>query len=341
MAFLPEGLPLGILQQQVWVRDKEDAGKSKERKTLPVEQKESYKWLRSVEALNEFAISMKETTLVSIGDREADLFDLFAMEREPNVELLLRACRERKLAKENEKEEVRYLWESLLKTPIQGEIELTVPRQTKRPARTTRLSVRFGKVMLSSPKHRTSENLDPIELFAIIAQEETPPPNPKEAVKWLLLTTMNVETLDDAQEMIGHYGKRWGIEIYHKVLKSGCKIEELQLESGERLRRSLALYAVIAWRIMYGTMLSRETPSVSCRCFLEEYEWQALFCAVHRVKKPPKEPPTMEQALRMIAQLGGFLGRKRDGHPGVTVIWRGLQRLHDMSDMYLVLRGKS
>ena len=170
---------------------------------------------------------------------------------------------------------------------------------------------------------------------AVFAREETPPAG-VEAVSWLLLTTVAVQTLADACERVQWYTCRWLVELYHKVLKSGCQVEERQFADVEPLKRYLALDGIVAWRVLFLTMVGREVPNMSCTAILAAYEWQALYCFTYKTSVPPTEPPSLRQATRWIAQLGGFLGRKGDGEPGVTVVWRGLQRLHDIAAAWLL-----
>jgi hypothetical protein len=139
-------------------------------------------------------------------------------------------------------------------------------------------------------------------------------------------------------ERLGWYACRWGIEVWHKILKSGCRIEARQLETAARLVRCLTLYSVIAWRIMYATMLARAAPELPCTVLLDDDEWQALYCRINKVAIAPAKPPTLHQAVRWIAQLGGFLGRTRDGEPSVTVLWKGFQHLADITAMYRIMR---
>ena len=126
------------------------------------------------------------------------------------------------------------------------------------------------------------------------------------------------------------------IEVWHKVLKSGCAIEQRQLASAENLRRGLALYSVIAWRVLYATLLARAVPDLACSILLEAAEWQALYCAIHATTTPPDQPPSLGDAVRWLAHLGGYMGRRHDGPPGSAVLWRGLQRLVDLTLMYHV-----
>ncbi|HSF32812.1 MAG TPA: IS4 family transposase [Candidatus Tectomicrobia bacterium] len=128
------------------------------------------------------------------------------------------------------------------------------------------------------------------------------------------------------------------IEGWHRILKSGCRLEERQLATSERLQRCLTLYSVIAWRVFYAIMLARAVPEISCSVLLEIEEWQALYCAIHYCPTPPDSPPSLDQAGRWIAQLGGFVGRRRRDQPGAETVWRGLQHLTDLTRMYRIRR---
>ena len=140
-----------------------------------------------------------------------------------------------------------------------------------------------------------------------------------------------------ALERLEWYACRWGIESWHKVLKSGCRIEAKQLETADRLRRCLAVYRVVAWRVLYATLLARALPDAPCTALLDAEAWQALYCITHHTTRVPATPPPLRDAVRWIARLGGFLGRARDGAPGPTVLWRGVQRLYDHTAMYRLL----
>jgi hypothetical protein len=195
------------------------------------------------------------------------------------------------------------------------------------------LNVRFAAVTLRPPRARRGEPLPEIQVWAVWAREETPPAG-SQAIEWLLLSTLPVEDFEQACQRVQWYTCRWLDEIYHKVLKSGCRIEARQLEHIDNLQRYLAVDGVVAWQVLYLTMLGRQLPDLPCTAVLEAQEWQALYCFIHQVATPPTTPPTLQQATRWIAQLGGFLGRKADGHPGVTTLWRGLQRLHDITTIW-------
>lgn len=176
--------------------------------------------------------------------------------------------------------------------------------------------------------------MGPVALYGVLVQEVDPPAD-VDPLCWLLLTTVPVNSFDDAVERIGWYCQRWQIEILHKILKSGCHIEDAQLASDKRLKPMIALYTIIAWRLFWLTFLARTDPDAPASTMLAPHELQALYWFHHKQPLPAALAPTVHQATRWIAQLGGFLNRKGDGEPGVTVIWRGWQRLNDISDAFL------
>lgn len=157
----------------------------------------------------------------------------------------------------------------------------------------------------------------------------------------MLLTTVEVSSLEQACERLAWYAKRWGIEVYHRTLKSGCRIEDRQLETAESLQSCLALDMVVARRIYHLPILGREVPELPCSVFFEKAEWKALYILVNHTTDLPAKEPTLREAIRMVASLGGFLGRKGDGEPGTTTLWRGLQSLASATALYRVLFPQS
>jgi hypothetical protein len=329
LAFNVAGTPLGLLDVQCWVRDPEEFGKKHRRYELPLEAKESVRWLRSLQALEPLQAACPQTRFISVGDREADIYELFvwAQEKPGRPGLLVRAERERLLT-----EDQGPLWAHVEGQAVAGQLEVKVPRRGNRAARVAVLDVRFAAVELRAPKRK--QLLPAVALWAVLAREVGAPAG-GEPLEWMLLTTEPVVDFASAVETLRRYTQRWGIEVFHRVLKSGCQIEERRLGHADRLEACLAIDLVVAWRIFHLTKLGRETPSVPCTVFFEEHEWKALVAFVTREPVPPKEPPTLRQAQRMVAGLGGFLGRKGDGEPGTQTTWRGLQRLDDIAEAYL------
>jgi len=331
LAFNREGTPLGLLDVQCWARDGADFGKKKRRHGLPIEQKESFKWLVSFRKVAQAQKQCYETMLVSVGDREADVYQLFelALSDPLGPKLLIRAEQDRLLG-----EGQGHLWEKMAQQEVSGIQEIHVSRQKNRPARVARLEVRFAKVTLKSPKNE--KRCRELTLWAIWAREAEAPPK-GERIEWMLLTTVPVSTFEEAIEKLAWYTIRWGIEVYHRTLKSGCKVEERQLGTADRIETCLAIDMVVAWRIFHLAKLGRETPDVPCTVFFEETEWKALVAYITQNPKPPETPPTLREAIRMIGSLGGYLGRNGDGEPGTKSLWLGIQRLDDLSSIWKLL----
>lgn len=329
MTFTEEGTPLGLLDVQCWARDTEDRDKSKRRHREPIENKESYKWLKSYHAAAKAQRCCPDTMIVSVGDRESDIHELFteALKNDTLPKLLVRAERTRKRMTENET-----LWEKMRKEVIAGIQEIHVPRSGSRPARDARLEVRFSKVTLNSPKRR--KDMKAVVLWAVYVCEVDYGEDVASPLEWMLLTTVEVSTFEQAIEKIMWYARRWGIEVYHRVMKSGCKIEDRQLGNTDRIENCLAIDMVVAWRIYHLTKLGRETPNLPCTVYFREDEWKALVGFKTRNPVPPEKPPCLRDAIWMVASLGGFLGRKGDGEPGTTTLWRGLQRLDDITEAW-------
>jgi hypothetical protein len=316
VAFTPAGLPLGVLDAQVWAR------KKKRNTTKPIKQKESRKWLVSYEQACTLQTECgRRTTVVSVGDREADLYELFceARDRKNGAHLLVRAAQNRCV-----RQECGYLFDHLHGLDAAGQYELPLEARSGRKARVAQLSVRFAKVTLEAPKGK--KNLGPLEIDAVLAREEDPPPHVT-PLEWLLLTTLPVNTFEQAQQRLSWYSVRWAIEVFHRTLKSGCRIEDRQLENARRLENCLAIDMVVAWRILYLRHLSRVDPEAPCTVYFAPHEYEALYAVTHHGTALPKKPITIRQATHMVAMLGGFLGRKGDGEPGTETLWRGLQRL--------------
>jgi hypothetical protein len=288
------------LDVQIWSRDPKEYGKRKNRKQKPIEEKESYKWLRSLQTVEELSKGAPETTWVSVGDREADIFELFELANKTQTHLLCRSVQNR-ITGEEEK-----LWDGIKnKTPM-GQITLQLPKSKKRQAREAQLELRVQSVMLKKPRTRKKFT----KLCAILVTDLN---NPKgeQPLDWHLLTTLEVTNFSEAVEKVEWYTKRWGIEVFHRILKSGCQVEKRQLASADKIKRCLSIDLVIAWRIFYLTMLGRETPDVGCDLFLEEAEWKTLMHYKYRSEQIPDKPPTLGEAISIIASIGGFVPDKK------------------------------
>jgi hypothetical protein len=325
LAFTPSGVPLGLVDMQCWVRDQEHRIKFRK----PIEQKESVKWLKSFAAAEEVQKSCPQTTVVSVGDSEADIYELFLKAEESPARLLIRAWRER-LLEESEVE----VWRHLRGLSAAGTFRFKLPRRGVRQAREVDLSVRFCCVRIKAPEHIKPKKS--VTLWAILLKEQSPPPPGQSAVEWLLLTNLPVESFEEAVEKVRWYGQRFGIEVYFRTLKTGCRIEDRQLGTAQRLENCLAIDMVVAWRVLQLKQQAREVPEACCTDYFDPLQCEVLMALL---RSADNKWPSLREAVRRIAMLGGFLARKNDGEPGAQTLWRGLQRLEDVVLGFTVARA--
>jgi hypothetical protein len=332
-----EGLALGILDQKIYLRptiSEEDKSQAKKNDTVHIEDKESIKWIETLKKTSGSMDSSK-TEAITICDREADMYDFFELAHSLNSAVLVRACQNRVVNRKYRcpRKGEQKLWEVIKSSPCAGVIEVEVPAKDNRSKRTAYLEVRFGKFMMNPSKnnirHRT-EKLPNLPSYAVYVAEKDPIPG-TDPLEWMLLTNLQVDTFDEAIEKVSWYCLRWKIEIFHKILKSGLKVEECRLGTAERLMRYLTVMSVIAWRILFITSIARTDPTLPCTALLAEEEWKVLYIKIH--KKPyPNIAPTIKEAVSWIAQLGGYLARKNDLEPGPSALWKGWKRLFDLAE---------
>jgi hypothetical protein len=333
LSITPSGLPLGVLTHTIWARAEQPHGGGRAgRRKKSIEEKESRKW---IDALEESArVLPKGVRDVTICDAESDIFEMFLTARQLHKKILVRACQDRCLLGEEHK-----LWDFMASQPLTGQYEVDVSAPGPSPARTAVVTVRLAHVALKTPRNTTAEmkrRYPSIDVAAIYVQELDPPPEVEAPLEWMLLTNVATTTFEDAIERIEWYKRRWTIEIFHKVLKSGCHVENVQFDTAQRIERYLALFLVIGYRILWLRDISRVHPDAPCSAVLAPHEWKALYAKIHRSTELPEVLPTARQVVRWIGALGGHLGRKRDGEPGVTAIWRGWQRLTDLAELRLI-----
>jgi hypothetical protein len=336
LAFTEDGTPLGVLDAQCWARDPETIGKKEKRATTPIEQKESMKWLRSYRRVAEIQKLCPDTMLVSIGDREADIHELFAEATKDSngPKLLVRSDKDR-----NRKVDQEKLWDLMAQQEIAGSLQINITHSGSTKARDAMVDISFAEVELTPPK-RFGSKAQPVHAWAVYIIEPKPDESVDSPIEWLLITTVPTKSFNDARQRVEWYTKRWGIEVYHRTLKSGCRIKDRQLGDADRIETCLAIDMVVAWRIFHLTMLGRENPETPCTIFFQDQEWQALCCYTSKIPVPPAEPPTLKEAIRMVGAMGGHLGRKHDGPPGTETLWRGLQRLDTATEMYTIFARK-
>jgi len=335
----PDRVPLGLIDNLVWTRDEETFA-SKERDDRSIEEKESAKWLFSLGTAGrlqrELSACGAGTTVVSVFDREGDIYDVLAHAADTTCELLVRAKNDRQV--DHPLGKLRLTMEA---KPVAGTIGVSLRATKKRKAHEAELAVRFETLTINPPKKRkASEGLTPVTVQVVYA-EEVDPPKEETAVRWMLLTTVAVDSFDDASRILSWYCARWDIELFFRILKSGCKSEERGLETAERLKKCLVLDMIVAWRVLYLTSVGRDTPDLPCTVISEDYEWRSLYLFVHKKEaRVPKTTPTIRDVTRLIGRLGGHLGRKSDKEPGQTTMWRGLSRLSDISLFWVIMSNQ-
>ena len=330
------GLPLGLLDQKIYQHYPEEKTHHKNR---PITQKQSFRW---IEALRTTKSLCQQKTVVTIGDREADIFELFTEAEKLEAKVLIRATKDRILIKQAGQEH-QTLWKRMKETSLKGLHLIQLPARHNQPERLASLEIRYAEITLKAPQRNPGAKealLSELTMQAVWLYETQPPLN-NDPLEWMLLTNIPISSIEDAIKMGKWYRLRWQIECYHRILKSGCKIEECRLETYDRLKKFVRIKSVIAFRLFWLTLVNRVDSEASSAQILEGHEWKALCCHITKNRQPPSKPPTVREAVRMIAKLGGFLGRKHDGEPGMTYIWRGWQKLTLIADFWLSICGET
>jgi len=325
VAFTPERVNLGVVGMKVWQRPEQPV--AQQRKSKPIEEKERYRWLEGYQDACKVKQACPTTLVINLADREGDIQEWFvdAMRREPaqRAECIIRAKCNRCLAPGAAQ---RYLWAEMQQTPALGTLTIELARQPERPPRPVTLSI-TAKLVTFQGARRPGGKLPPVTISAGYAQESSPP-HGEEPIEWLLLTSLPVAAFPHACTVVQWYRCRWEIELFFRVLKQGCTIEQLRVQTEQRLLHALAMYVIVAWRIHTITMAGRAYPEGSCEVVFEPQEWSTLYTIQYHCHPPPIPPPLREM-VRSLAQLGGFLARQGDGEPGIKAIWQGYQRLHE------------
>lgn len=351
-----DGLPLGLLDFKAVIRSAETFGQSKStHKRKPIEKKESLRWVEGYRRTTELARRLPHCEVIGLSDREGDIYEAFeawhhaAIEApgQPRAGWIIRGNHNRALATAPDGQEDLKLHGAVENAPLLGttSFDMTartapvkrkgITRMERRSARTVTLEIRSLKVTLQPPKRPGGLKLPGMEIGVVLVQE-TGAPKGEEPLRWLLLTSLEVGTFEQALRVVEFYCRRWDIEVFHRVLKTGCKVERVQLKTGQALLNALALYTVIAWRILYVTHLGRICPDLPCGCVFAEEEWKAA-CKV--VRRKSEAEPTLNEFIGIVGKLGGHLGRKSDGPPGPQAIWEGLSRVRDFACMWEAIYG--
>lgn len=351
LSLTPDRIPLGVVDADIWARDldefrenqKDKKNKERKKKQKAIEEKESVRWLEGYRRGCEIAAQVPDTTIVVLSDSEGDVFECFQEAQkktgEKTAEWIVRAGQNRSVPSKDANGHWKKLWGEVGKSKVLGTIEVEVSknrpkssddqkRNQARSARRATLRVRATRVTLKGPS-RPGGRLQDLKVNAVLVREVNPPKGEK-PIEWLLLTSLPINTWKKVCLVIDYYCCRWQIEIYFRILKSGCQVEELQLETAARFKPCLAVYMIVAWRVMYLLMLGRECPDMPCDLVFSDDEWKSVYTVVCQ-ERPPRVAPSLEEMVYMIASLGGHLGRTHDGPPGPKTMWIGMQRMTDLA----------
>jgi len=341
LAVAPSGLSLGVVGVEYFDREEEGLGKSKERSKLPIEEKESLRWLTGYRLACELSRDCPETQIVSIADREADLYDIFmeaekqAKEHAQSADFIIRAKIPRSLP-QRDPEAGPHAYKKVRDEVSNSELRATqtidLPRTPKRAARVAKLEVRAIRVTVKPPHERS---FLPTVTYNVVLVEEVDGPHDGTDVSWLLITSLPIDTLTEIQRVIDYYVARWTIEVFFRVFKTGCQVEKIQLETLPRLKNCLAFYKIIAWRIMHLTYLNRECPTLPCDVVFDDCEWKSVWRVVTKTELP-KTLPTLSEFMCLLTQLGGYNNRKTESPPGPQPVWVGIRRMTDLATAWMV-----
>jgi hypothetical protein len=326
-----DGDVLGVLDLFLWTRANRALGQGPHRNRRTTDDKESGRWLRGVRAAEQAAPLGGQA--VVIGDAEADLFDLFAAPRAEGVELLVRVQHKNRLVNHLQ----RCVLEVVLTQPI-GSVITEIPRADGRPGRRAILALYAASAPVPPPQNHPRKNCSPVRLDWVLAREESPPDGAT-PVEWLLATTLRIGSYEAAIACLDRYRLRWRIERFFYALKQGCAVEKLELQNVERLQRALATYAIVAWRLVHILYHARAHPRADSGALFQAME-RHILCAAEARGRPPNDPLTNAEATQLLGRLGGHAGRARDAPPGVKSLWRGLRRLTDQLQGYLIAQSE-
>ena len=321
LALSPAGLPLGVLSLALWSRDPAAHGQRTTRKQRPTAQKESQKWLAGVAAVE--AALPPEQPVVLLQDREGDVFDLLAQSRRPQTFLLLRAAQDRKVQWQTPTGETASgrLFIVAATAPVLGSLAVRVPRRLGQEAETATLTLRAVQLTVCAPQPAPGAHRATPQLVTVVHAHETTPPAGQSPIEWVLVTTLPLSTGAEVAEAVGYYACRWRIERLHYVLKSGLQVEAAQHERRTTLDRALALYYLVAWRLLWLTYLGRISPAHPAT---EAFAPAELRILGHVTRRPVG---TLGEAVLALGVLGGYTPHRSALPPGVKVLWRGYRRL--------------
>jgi hypothetical protein len=321
IAVSPEGVPLGLLTQKYETRAvRKDSRTKWELKRRPIEEKESYRWL---ETMRESLVSLPpEAEPITVCDREGDFYELYAEAQSLGADFVIRVIHDR--MSDTDEKTVTQL---RLTEPV-GTATVTIPRYSRngRKAREVEMEVAYRRVTLKKPTRIAGDSPGKLGMTLVRISETG---KAGDGIEWILATNTYIESADDCMKIVGYYIRRWQIERFHFVLKSGYRVEKIQQRTVEKINSMLFIYSVLAMYIMKVTFMARVCPDLPCDVFFDETEWKFLYRIVKKTKKPPVKPYPLSEAVRYIAELGSYRRAPSDGPPGLKSVWQGLFRLFE------------
>lgn len=336
LAITDVGLPLGLCAIKFWSRKNFKGTNARKKHINPtrvdIQEKESYRWLENLKQSTE--LLQNPTNCVHIGDRESDIYELFALATDCNTKFITRYCHNRNIdTKESDlrgiDDEPRTISDAMKIVETKGSHNISI---TDADGKVTvvELELKYANITILPPVGPKRKKYAPLRLNIIDAVEKEVPIG-RERIVWKLLTNLDVNSTEEAIEKLDWYALRWRIETFHKILKSGCRAESLKLRTAERLNKMIAIFCIISWRIFWITMIGRLSPDIDPKVAFTEEELQLLDTLHNKDKKHISlKIKTLSHYINKIASLGGYMNRTSDPPPGNMIIWRGLTRLSDM-----------
>lgn len=321
-AFTASRVNLGVVKTTCWQREGVLTAQQRRRpERRPLAERESARWVDHYADACAIQAQCPQTVVVMLGDRESDMHDIFdRAQQQPEQGRANYIVR----AKSNRRTLAGLLWEQVQQAPTLGTIPIWIGQRGNKPAREALVTLRVQTLTLTGSKNYRRM---PVTVQAVYAREINPPFG-VQPIDWILITSLDATTFEEARTIVEWYSLRWEIEIFFRVLKQGCHIEALRLQTQARMQNALAVYLIVAWRVHLITMLSRAHPTSPATVVFTDVEWRTIYL-MQKKKVPPADPPCLRDTARQLAQLGGFLARKCDGEPGVQAFWQGYQRLMD------------
>jgi hypothetical protein len=315
---------LGLAAQKIWTRSPTVRCRTEDKRTRSLRVNEYDVWAETLSEIGRAPERESGSRWVSVGDRASDIYGYFRQAQELGWEVVARACQDRVIQTMNGERQHLMQWARSL--PGEATKEVTLRGRDGKPKRTVQLQVAWGDCEIQSP-HEGKERFGPPLRMSVVRCWEATPESGEEALEWVLMTSVVVRNSAEALTVIEWYEHRWLIEEYHKCLKTGCAIEKRQLSTAQALQACLGFFAIIAIRLLQLRETSRQQPQTPARHAVE----QNLIETMQRFFNLPPTDLTLREFWRLVARLGGFLGRKSDGDPGWQTLWRGWLRLQDLA----------